>query len=104
MSSLLLTEALIAFLPVLVFLLVLLHLDSYKLVSLNEVVAWLAAGLVMAGVSYFVNTQAIGVLKYSFSTYSHFIAPFAEESLKAAFIIFLFARNRLGFMIDAAIA
>jgi protease PrsW len=104
MSPLLLIEALIAFLPVLVFLLVLLRLDSYKLVSLREVLACLLAGLLLAAVSYFVNTQAIGVLHYSFTTYSQFVAPFAEESLKAVFIIVLFARNRLGFMIDAAIA
>jgi len=54
--------------------------------------------------SYFTNTQAIGVLHYSFSTYSHLVAPFAEEGLKAVFLIVLFARNRVGFMIDAAIA
>src|SRR5258708_29280636 len=96
-------EASTAFLPVLLFLFVLLHLDSYKLVSLHEVLECLAAGFVLAGVSYFTNTQAISVLKYDFATYSRFAAPVAEEFLKASFIIVLFARNRIGFMIDAAI-
>ena len=97
-------EALTGLLPVVVFLLVLLHLDSYKLVSPGEVSACLVAGVLLAGLSYFTNTQAIGVLHYSFSTYSRLIAPFAEEALKATFLIVLFARNRIGFMIDAAIA
>jgi RsiW-degrading membrane proteinase PrsW (M82 family) len=98
-----LIEAPIGLLPVLLFLFVLLHLDSYKLVSLREVLVCLGAGFVLAGVSYFTNTQAIGVLRYDFATYATFAAPVAEESLKAAFIIILFARNRIGFMIDAAI-
>jgi protease PrsW len=98
-----LLEALIGLVPVLLFLLVLLQLDSYKLVSLREVLECLGAGIVLAGASYFTNTQAIGALHYSFLTYARFVAPFAEEILKAAFIIFLFARNRIGFMIDAAI-
>ena len=104
MTLFLALKALTAFLPVSLFLLVLLHLDSYKLVGFREVLECLAAGAVLAAVSYLVNTRAIGVLHYSFWTYSRFIAPLAEESLKAAFIILLFARNRIGFMIDAAIA
>jgi RsiW-degrading membrane proteinase PrsW (M82 family) len=103
MSPHFLLEAPIGLLPVLLFLFVLLHLDSYKLVSLREVLACLAAGLVLAGVSYETNGRAISLLHYSFATYSRFAAPVAEEFLKAAFIIILFARNRIGFMIDAAI-
>jgi RsiW-degrading membrane proteinase PrsW (M82 family) len=99
-----LLEAPIGLGPVLIFLAVLLHLDSYKLVSLREVVQCILAGLVLGGASYFVNGRAIGALHYSFATYSRFAAPLAEEFLKSAFIIFLFARNRIGFMIDAAIA
>jgi RsiW-degrading membrane proteinase PrsW (M82 family) len=96
-------EASTSLLPVVAFLVVLLHLDSYKLVSLREVVECLVAGMVLAVVSYFTNQRAIGILKYDFVTYSRFAAPVAEEFLKAAFMIVLFARNRIGFMIDAAI-
>lgn len=96
-------EAPIGLLPAVVFLLVLLQLDSFKLVDAREIAECLLAGLVLAVVSYFFNARAIGILKYSFATYSHFAAPVAEESLKAAFVIVLFARNRIGFMVDAAI-
>lgn len=98
-----LLEAPIGLAPVLLFLVVLLHLDSYKLVSLREVLECLAAGIVLTAASYFTNARAIGILHYSLHTYSVFVAPLAEEFLKAAFIIVLFARNRIGFMIDAAI-
>lgn len=97
-------EALTGLLPVIVFMGALLYLDSYKLVTLRELIECIVAGMVIAVVSYFTNTRAIGILKYDFATYSRFAAPVAEEFLKAAFIIFLFARNRIGFMIDAAIA
>src|SRR5215472_4153407 len=93
----------IGLLPVLLYLVLLLQLDSYKLVSLGEILEALLAGAVLAAVSYFVNGRAISALHYSFHTYSNFVAPFAEESLKAAFMLFMFARNRVGFMIDAAI-
>lgn len=89
--------------PVLLYLALLLQLDSYKLVSLPEILEALVAGAVLAAVAYFVNGRAISTLHYSLHTYSNFVAPFAEESLKAAFMLFMFARNRLGFMIDAAI-
>src|SRR5258706_2455207 len=98
-----LLEAPIGLAPVIVFLIVLLHLDSYKLVSLGEVLVCLGGGTILAGASYFTNGQAINVLHYDFATYSRFVAPMAEEFLKSAFIIVLFARNRIGFMIDAAI-
>ncbi len=93
----------IGLLPVLLYLGLLLQLDSYKLVSLPEIFEALLAGAVIAAISYFVNGRAISALHYSFHTYSNFVAPFAEESLKAAFMLLMFARNRLGFMIDAAI-
>jgi RsiW-degrading membrane proteinase PrsW (M82 family) len=93
----------IGLLPVLLYLALLLQLDSYKLVSLGEILEALVAGAFLAGVAYFVNGRAISALHYSLHTYSNFVAPFAEESLKAAFMLVMFARNRLGFMIDAAI-
>jgi RsiW-degrading membrane proteinase PrsW (M82 family) len=96
-------EAPIGLSPVLLFLLLLLSFDSYKLVSLGEVLVCLAAGMGLAVLSYYTNTRAINALHYSFATYSRFAAPVAEEFLKAGFIIVLFAINRIGFMIDAAI-
>jgi hypothetical protein len=98
-----LLEASTSLLPVVTFLVMLHILDGYKLVDLREFTECLVAGMVLAVVSYFTNSRAIGILKYDFATYSRFAAPVAEEFLKAAFMIVLFARNRIGFMIDAAI-
>src|SRR5215472_18322822 len=98
-----LLEASTSLLPVIVFLVVLHILDGYKLVDLREFTECLVAGMVLAVVSYFTNSRAIGILKSDFATYSRFAAPVAEEFLKAAFLIVLFAPNRIGFMIDAAI-
>jgi RsiW-degrading membrane proteinase PrsW (M82 family) len=103
MSSHFLIEAPIGLAPALLFMLVLQQLDSFKLVSLAELFESLVAGMVLAGVAYLANARAIGALHYNFTTYSRFIAPFPEEALKAAFVIVLIARNRIGFMIDAAI-
>jgi RsiW-degrading membrane proteinase PrsW (M82 family) len=98
-----LLEASTSLLPVVVFLVVLHILDGYKLVELRELTECFVAGMVLAVVSYFTNSRAIGILKYDVVTYSRFAAPVAEEFLKAAFMIVLFARNRIGFMIDAAV-
>jgi len=42
-------------------------------------------------------------LPIGFTDYTKWAAPVVEESLKAALMMALFARNRIGFMIDAAI-
>src|SRR5215469_783853 len=104
MQPQILLEASTTLLPVIVFLVVLHVLDGYKLVDFPEFTECLVAGMILAVVSYFTNSRAIGILKYDVVTYSRFAAPVAEEFLKAAFVIVLFARNRIGFMIDAAIA
>jgi hypothetical protein len=103
MSLHLLLEASTSLSPVIVFLVMLHQFDGYKLVDFREMTECIVAGMVLAVVSYFTNARAIGILKYDFATYSRFAAPVAEEFLKAAFMIVLFARNRIGFMIDAAI-
>jgi RsiW-degrading membrane proteinase PrsW (M82 family) len=103
MTTALLLETPIALVPVAAFLGVLLHLDSYKLVSFWEVVGTLAGGAAMALACYLANDWAMGLLALDFATYSHYIAPVLEEILKSSAIIYLFVRNRIGFKIDAAI-
>ena len=98
-----LLEAPIGLVPVLLFLATLLYFDSYRLISLNEMILTLAAGLLAAGAGYFVNGALLGATGLPFDRYTYFISPFVEETLKAAILVFMFARNRVGFMIDAAI-
>ncbi len=93
---------LVAVLPVLLFLLVLLLMDSFKLLPVRLVLVALSAGgaaaLACLGLHHAIgDVVAPGVLK-------GVVAPLTEESAKAVFIICLLVRRRLGFAVDAAIA
>jgi RsiW-degrading membrane proteinase PrsW (M82 family) len=61
-------------------------------------------GAALALFSYFANLSVMDGFPIGFTGYSRYVAPVIEETMKAAPIIFLFARNRLGFKLDAAIA
>jgi RsiW-degrading membrane proteinase PrsW (M82 family) len=93
----------VAILPVLVLLAVFMQLDSYKVVMFREVAEAIVAGAALAAVGYVVNGAAISALDMQYETFSHTVGPVIEESLKALFILFMIWRNRIGFMIDAAI-
>ncbi|MBV9045075.1 MAG: PrsW family intramembrane metalloprotease, partial [Alphaproteobacteria bacterium] len=103
MSTHFLLEAPVGLLPVLAFLATLLHFDSYRLVNLKEIVGCLVAGLALAAAAYFINGAILQLLAINVPTYSHTLAPAVEEGLKATAVLYLFLRNRIGFMIDAAI-
>jgi len=96
-------KALVGLLPVLAFLAVLQHVDAHKLVSRASVLMTVAAGGALAVVSYFGNDLALEVLDIEFRSYSRYVAPVLEECLKAGVLVYLFSRNRIGFMVDAAI-
>jgi RsiW-degrading membrane proteinase PrsW (M82 family) len=93
---------LIALLPVLLFLLVLVVMDSFKLVPFRTVVFAIASGVLAAAVCLTIHHQIIasGMTTLALKRY---IAPFTEETAKALFIVWLLARRRLGFAVDAAI-
>jgi RsiW-degrading membrane proteinase PrsW (M82 family) len=93
----------VALAPAIIFLLVLLQLESFKLVSPSALAAYLLAGAVLAGVSYEANGYVIAWLGMDAKAYGHFGAPVVEETLKASLLVVLFLRNRIGFMVDAAI-
>ncbi len=95
--------ALVGLLPVLGFLAVLLSIESYKLVRLSTVIAVVAAGAVVAGVSYLANAWLIGRLELDLGPYSRYVAPIVEELLKAAVVGVLVRTHRIGFLVDGAI-
>jgi RsiW-degrading membrane proteinase PrsW (M82 family) len=95
--------ALVGLLPVLGFLAVLLAIESYKLVRLSTVIAVVAAGAVVAGVSYFANAWLIERLGVDFGAYSRYVAPIVEELLKAVVVGLLVRTHRVGFLVDGAI-
>ena len=90
--------------PVACFLGALMALDSYKLVKLHRVLAILAAGAVLAGLSYFVNGALLERFDISFTAYTWYVSPVIEELLKAAVVVALIRLHRVGFLVDAAIA
>jgi RsiW-degrading membrane proteinase PrsW (M82 family) len=88
---------------VLIFLVALLYLDSYKLVSLRTVLVVILAGGLMTVVSYFVNGFAYDLLGINFGYYTRYVSPIIEEGLKALVIVYLFRTHRIGFLVDSAI-
>jgi protease PrsW len=98
-----LLRALLGLLPVLAFLFTLLWLDSYKLVRLRAIMLSLGAGALVAGGCYGINLVLLGALPVDFGTYSRLVAPFIEEALKGAIIVWLIRRHAIGFPVDAAI-
>ena len=103
MSLPFLLEAPIALLPTLAFLILLDRLDSFRLVSVHAALIALLAGGALAVLAYFVNAAVMDALGIAIGPYTRYGAPVVEEALKAAVMIFLFMRARIGFLIDAAI-
>jgi protease PrsW len=93
----------VALLPVLLFLALLVFLDSFKLVSLRSVLVALAAGALAALVAARVNGALMGSTDLSTTAFSRYLAPLVEETLKALWIAVLLRRGRVGFLVDAAV-
>jgi protease PrsW len=103
MSPELAARALLGLLPVIAFLAALLWLDSYKLVGLKAVLVTIAAGTLIAGACYGVNLALLGTLPMDFGSYSRYVAPIIEESLKGLVLVYLVRKHAIGFPADAAI-
>jgi RsiW-degrading membrane proteinase PrsW (M82 family) len=93
----------LALLPVLAFLAALVSLDSYKLVRLPSVLFTIVLGCVSAVVALGVNGLLADRLDLAWPQFVRYVSPVPEEALKATFLVLFFARNRIGFMVDAAI-
>jgi protease PrsW len=94
----------VGLLPVVVFLAALVYFDSYKLVSLYAVIGAILVGALAAGASYVVNVEALERLQLEFVTYSRYVSPLIEETIKAMIIVVLIRAKRIAFLVDAAIA
>jgi RsiW-degrading membrane proteinase PrsW (M82 family) len=90
-------------LPVAAFLLALVALDSYKLMSVRRVLYTVAAGGVVALICYCINRPFFEVLGANDQYWAWFGAPPVEEILKAAIVVQAVRRARVGFLVDAAI-
>lgn len=98
-----LIRAPVGLLPVLIFLLVLVYMDSYKLVKLRTVLWVILTGALLPIAGYWINGYVIDFLNWDFQTYSRYAAPVIEEGMKACVMIYLFRTHRIGFLVDSAI-
>src|ERR1039457_477637 len=89
--------------PVMLLLAVLVYLDSWKLVDLSRVLQMLMIGGLLATAAQVINGAVVGLTHLELPTYGRYVAPCIEESLKAGVLVYLFIRNRIGFMVDAVI-
>lgn len=98
-----LLNAAIALLPACLFLLLLVVLDSFKLVRASSVaaaIAWGAAAALIAIPITGMVERALGLSTFALVRYA---GPPIEETLKLAGVAFLLARRRVGFLVDAAV-
>jgi RsiW-degrading membrane proteinase PrsW (M82 family) len=92
----------VALLPVLLFLLALVVMDSFKLARPSSIAAALGCGVIAALACDRSYDLLISILGMSPTAFSRYIAPAVEESVKAIFIVYLLLRRRIGFAVDAA--
>lgn len=103
MSLDLVSHALVGLLPVVLFLLLLLWLDSYKLVSMRLVLAVMGCGVAAAVACYYANGWLIGAAGLDVVAYSRYAGPLVEEAAKGLVVVALIRAHRVGFLVDAAI-
>src|SRR5439155_301379 len=77
--------------------------DSYKLVALRAILLSVATGMVAGLAAYGAIVWLRPALGLDWDQYSRYVAPVVEEPLKAAFVVYLLQRNKVGFVVDAAI-
>jgi RsiW-degrading membrane proteinase PrsW (M82 family) len=97
-------KAVTAILPVTILLLVLDRLDIFNLIKFRTIAVLVAVGGIIAALSYFANLSVLDGFPIGRSEYTRYVAPGIEETLKAIPIVYLFATNRVGFKLDAALA
>ena len=93
----------LALLPALVFLGALVLMDSFKLVPLRAVLRTIVIGGLAAVACTFVNGYLFDATGMELSVFSRYVAPVVEELAKGAWIVVLIRRQRVGFLVDAAI-
>ncbi len=91
------------FVPVVLFLLGLRLMDSYKLVHRTTLVLALAGGVAAALAAFGANRLLLEAGQVPPVLLRAWIAPFVEESLKGLLIVWLVAANRVGFVVDAGV-
>jgi RsiW-degrading membrane proteinase PrsW (M82 family) len=93
----------VALLPVVLFLAALEFCDSFKLVTYAAIGRAVVIGVLAAGGAWLVYLGIRPLLGVDEPTYSQYIAPFTEETVKALCVVWALHRRHVGFLVDAAI-
>ncbi len=89
--------------PVLLFLLSLTLLDTFRLVRFKRIAWAILAGIGTGLASYVVNSSLLSLLGWPVITFAVVLAPIVEETLKGLYMAWMLKTRRAGFLIDAAI-
>ncbi|GBF30549.1 hypothetical protein MnTg04_00490 [bacterium MnTg04] len=93
----------IGLLPAIIFLVILLYMDSYKLVSMRAIIWVIGIGGLLSALTYFIGAGILDSTQMKWTSYTRYVAPLLEELLKASVIVVLLRTSRIGFLVDAAI-
>jgi RsiW-degrading membrane proteinase PrsW (M82 family) len=91
------------FLPVVLFLIALLALDSFQLVTRRQVLMSIGWGALAATLALLVNRAVLDADLVSPLALRRYLAPVVEEILKASLVLVLIRAHRIGFLVDAGI-
>jgi RsiW-degrading membrane proteinase PrsW (M82 family) len=97
-------KGLIACLPVITCLVAFVVLDVFKLMKPWEVLELMAGGAVAAGLAFLASGGVFDTFPMKITDYSQIGAPIVEETVKGLIVVLLFWRNRVGYLVDAAIS
>ena len=97
-----LVNIVVAFVPVTLFLFLLVLMDSFKLARPSAIAKAIAWGVVAAFICDALYRVLAPALPLSPVAFSRYIAPLTEETAKAAFVVYLIRQRRIGFAVDAA--
>ncbi|MCH8896516.1 MAG: PrsW family intramembrane metalloprotease [Proteobacteria bacterium] len=103
MTEKLFVVAPIGLLPAIIFLVTLLYMDSYKLVSMRAIIWAIGVGGLIVVLTYFISAEVLDATQMARTSYTLYVAPVLEEILKASVIVVLLRTSRIGFLVDAAI-
>jgi len=93
----------IALLPVLLFLAVLVLMDTFKLAHWTTIVEAIVWGVVAALICDAAYDVLARLPWLSDSAQVRYVAPVLEETAKALFIVYMLLRRRVGFLVDSTV-
>lgn len=93
----------LGFVPVLLFLLGLTLIDSFKLVPGRHVLRSIGGGIICAAIAFILNAWIQEWFGLNREVLTKLVGPVVEETLKTAVVVYLVTRSRVGFMVDAGI-